>query len=64
MALNGVTWNDFSMCQDTGSPDILHVHSTADTVIFYEGGSIFGETYPSSNETIQNWATRSGCDES
>ena len=64
VALNGVTWNDFSMCQDTGSPDILHVHSTADTVIFYEGGSILGETYPSSNETVQNWATRSGCDES
>ena len=64
VALNGVTWDDFSMCPDTGRPDILHVHSTADTVIWYEGGSIRGESYPSSNETVQNWATRSGCDES
>ena len=64
IALNGVTWDDFSMCPDTGRPDILHVHSTADTVIWYEGGSIRGEPYPSSNETVQNWATRSGCDES
>ena len=64
VALNGVTWDDFSMCPDTGRPDILHVHSTADTVIWYEGGSIRGEPYPSSNETVQNWATRSGCDES
>ena len=30
------------MCQDTGSPDILHVHSTADTVIFY-GENQFSE---------------------
>ena len=64
VALNGVTWDDFSMCPDTGRPDILHVHSTADTVIWYEGGSIRGVPYPSSNETVQNWATRSGCDES
>ena len=64
VALNGVTWDDFSMCPDTGRPDILHVHSTADTVIWYEGGSIRGEPYPSSNETVQNWASRSGCDES
>ena len=63
VALNGVTWDDFSMCPDTGRPDILHVHSTADTVIWYEGGSIRGEPYPSSNETVQNWASRSGCDE-
>ena len=64
VALNGVTWDDFSMCPDTGRPDILHVHSTADTVIWYEGGSILGDPYPSSNETVQSWATRSGCDES
>ena len=64
VALNGVTWDDFSRCQDIGRPDILHVHSTADTVIWYEGGSILGDPYPSSNETVQNWATRSGCDES
>ena len=64
VALNGVTWDDFSMCPDTGRPDILHIHSTADTVIWYEGGSILGDPYPSSNETVQSWATRSGCDES
>jgi poly(3-hydroxybutyrate) depolymerase len=64
VALNGVTWDDFSMCPDTGRPDILHVHSTADSVIWYEGGSILGNEYPSSNETIENWARRSGCDQS
>ena len=62
VALNGVTWNDFSMCQDTGSPDILHVHSTADGVIAYNGGAIWGIDYPSATETIGYWADRSGCD--
>ena len=52
VALNGVTWDDFSKCPDTGRPDILHVHSTADGVIAYNGGAIWGIDYPSATETI------------
>ena len=63
VALNGVTWDDFSQCDDTGSPDILHVHSTEDSVIWYDGGSTTSGSYPSSNRTVQSWATRSGCDD-
>ena len=62
VALNGVTWDDFSKCPDTGRPDILHVHSTADGVIAYNGGAIWGIDYPSATETISYWADRSGCD--
>ena len=62
VALNGVTWDDFSRCPDTGRPDILHVHSTADGVIAYNGGAIGGIDYPSATETIGYWADRSGCD--
>jgi len=62
VALNGVTWDDFSKCTDTGRPDILHVHSTADTVIAYNGGAIWGSDYPSATETVGYWADRSGCD--
>ena len=61
VALNGVTWDDFSECNDTGRPDILHVHSTADGVIMYDGGSLAGNSYPSANETVNYWADRSGC---
>mgnify|MGYP001185616553 FL=1 len=61
VALNGVTWDDFSDCSDTGRPDILHVHSTADGVIWYDGGSLGGTDYPSANETVNYWADRSGC---
>ena len=63
VALNGVTFDDFNECNDTGSPDILHVHSTEDAVISYNGGSTISGTYPSAIETVENWANRSGCDD-
>ena len=63
VALNGVTWNDFSNCIDNGRPDILHVHSTDDEVIQYDGGTVaFGGEHPSATETVGYWAYRSGCD--
>ena len=37
VALNGVTWNDFNKCLNTGSPDILHVHATDDDYVDYDG---------------------------
>ena len=37
VALNGVTWNDFNKCLNTGSPDILHVHATDDDWVDYDG---------------------------
>ena len=53
VALNGVTWNDFSNCIDNGRPDILHVHSTDDGVILYNGGTVaLGGEYPSATETV------------
>ena len=62
VALNGVTWDDFGMCPDTGRPDILHVHATSDTTIEYEGGNNNGNDFPSANTTLANWASRKGCD--
>ena len=65
VSLNGATWNDFSNdCPDTGRPNILHVHGTADSTIQYDGGSLFGGTYPSAPQTTAYWANRSGCDAS
>ena len=65
VSLNGATWDDFgSACLDTGRPNILHVHSTADGVIQYDGGSILGDEYPSAMESVGHWASRSGCDAS
>ena len=64
ISLNGATWNDFTNdCPDTGRPNILHVHSTLDGVIQYDGGvGATGEQYPSAPQSTSFWATRSGCD--
>ena len=60
----GATYYDFSDCQNTGTPNILQIHGTSDSIILYEGGSILGNSYPSANQTVYSWANRSGCDQS
>ncbi|RZD36283.1 MAG: hypothetical protein CXT72_01710 [Methanobacteriota archaeon] len=63
ISLNGATWNDFNNdCPDTGRPNILHVHSTLDGVIQYDGGSLNGAQYPSAPQSTSFWASRSSCD--
>ena len=63
VSLNGATWEDFSSdCPDTGRPNILNVHGTADSVIQYNGGTLNGGSYPSAPESTEYWADRSGCD--
>ena len=65
VSLNGATWYDFANeCPDTGRPNILHVHGTADSTIQYNGGAMFGGTYPSAPQSTAYWADRSGCDAS
>ena len=71
VALNGVTWNDFNKCLNTGSPDILHVHATEDDYVDYDGapqvsmaGNPIGPSpHPGANTTLSNWANRYGCDQ-
>ena len=71
VALNGVTWNDFTKCLNTGSPDILHVHATDDDYVEYDGAaqvSIGGSPigccpHPGANTTLYNWADRYACDQ-
>ncbi|MFL2953237.1 MAG: hypothetical protein ACJZ4X_04195 [Candidatus Thalassarchaeaceae archaeon] len=71
VALNGVTWNDFTKCLNTGSPDILHVHATDDDWVEYDGapqismaGNPIGPSpHPGANTTLSNWANRYGCDQ-
>lgn len=40
---------------------VLQVHGTADDVIEYDGGSIWGVPYPSAWDTVDDWALRNGC---
>ena len=65
--MGGSNYNDFANdCQDTGRPNILNVHGTLDTVIWYNGGILWSwgglNQYPSAPLSTSFWADRSGCD--
>jgi polyhydroxybutyrate depolymerase len=62
VSLAGVTWKDNNKCKKTGHPlNILHIHSTADTTILYNGGDYFEAYYPSVDDTISTWQSNLGC---
>ena len=62
ISLAGATHYDFNDCPNTGYPNVLQIHGTSDSVIFYEGGAILGDNYPAASQTVFSWANRSGCD--
>ena len=62
ISLAGATHYDFNDCPNTGYPNVLQIHGTSDSVIFYDGGTILGDNYPAASQTVFSWANRSGCD--
>lgn len=60
-SLAGATFEDEANCAAEEPVHILQVHGTADGTIFYEGGCIFGNCYPSAQETVAKWAEQNGC---
>ena len=62
ISLAGATHYDFNDCPNTGYPNVLQIHGTSDSVIFYDGGAILGDNYPAASQTVFSWANRSGCD--
>ena len=62
ISLAGATHYDFNDCPNTGYPNVLQIHGTSDSVIFYNGGAILGDNYPAASQTVFSWANRSGCD--
>jgi len=61
MSLAGTTFDMASDCDPSQPVGILHVHGTLDETILYEGGSLFGEGYPSAEDTAERWASYNGC---
>ena len=59
----GSTYDEFDECAETGYPNIINVHGTDDNVIYYNGGSIGSNSYPSAPQSTSFWAERSGCEE-
>jgi polyhydroxybutyrate depolymerase len=41
--------------------NVLHIHGTNDATISYEGGSLLGNPYPSTEQTVSQWAQINSC---
>jgi polyhydroxybutyrate depolymerase len=61
-SLAGATFLDASDCMASEPVHVLQLHGTADPVIDYNGGCIFGAgCYPGAVETCVQWAGTNGC---
>jgi polyhydroxybutyrate depolymerase len=65
-SLAGAEWDDLSRCSPSGPISVAEVHGTADTTIYFDGGTTTadggtGGTYPSAPTTITDWGQKNGC---
>ena len=62
VSLAGMVWNDPARCTPSAPVAIAHVHGTADAVVDYDGGAIFGlGPYPGAMTTFTTWSAIDGC---
>jgi polyhydroxybutyrate depolymerase len=76
VSIAGAMWLDTSKCNPTAPVSVLEVHGTADTTIFYDGGTTAsassdggtpeggtpgGGQYPGATTSVADWATFDGC---
>ena len=58
--LAGAMDSDPKVCG--GEPmNVLHIHGTNDATISYEGGSLLGNPYPATEQTVAQWAQINSC---
>jgi polyhydroxybutyrate depolymerase len=53
--------NPLMGCTPSEPVSVLQVHGTADDTIFFDGGDILGNAYPSATESVAFWANIGGC---
>ncbi|MEM6959275.1 MAG: alpha/beta hydrolase-fold protein, partial [Myxococcota bacterium] len=61
-SLAGAGFDDPERCVPERPVSTLQMHGTLDTVIRYEGGDLFGNGYPSAEESASRMAALGGCD--
>ncbi len=68
VSLEGAMWDDTAKCPAKTPVSTLEIHGTADTVIFYDGGTLsldsgvaLGAPYPGAVTTVKDWVKFDGC---
>jgi polyhydroxybutyrate depolymerase len=63
VSLAGSTFADDASCAPASTPvSVLTMHGDADDRVFYQGGEIAGNPYPSEPETTRRFAAHAHCD--
>lgn len=62
VSLAGASWADPAECSPESPVSALQIHGTDDETIFYDGGDILGNDYPSAAQTVGQWAGFNGCE--
>jgi polyhydroxybutyrate depolymerase len=60
-SLAGAAWNDPANCAPASPVHALQIHGTQDNTIQYNGGTLFGNAYPSAEHSAEQWAATAGC---
>lgn len=61
VSVSAVVEYDQSLCQPNQKLSVLTVHGTQDTTVKFDGGTLFGGSYPSATDTFKFWASKNGC---
>ncbi len=61
VSLAGAQWQDASRCPAAQAVSVLQVHGDLDNAIFFGGGNMLGNFYPSAHQTVATWADKNGC---
>lgn len=61
VSVAGATFHDSKRCKATAPISVLQIHGTADATIHYEGGTFFGNAYPSAKTTAERWVALNDC---
>jgi polyhydroxybutyrate depolymerase len=63
-SLAGAMPDDIATCPNGEEVSVLQIHGSADETISFEGGSLFGNPYPSAKSSVLDWVESNGCDRS
>jgi polyhydroxybutyrate depolymerase len=61
VSLAGAMFADTAVCKPSEPVSILQIHGSADEVISFGGGQIFGRAFPSAATTVASWSSLNDC---
>lgn len=61
ISVSASSYTESSSCVPSSPVSVLHAHGTEDEVIWFGGGFLVDDEYPSARELVRRWARYDGC---